>query len=185
MSSKSSVGTDIRALRKSREITITEMATTLGRSAGFVSQIERGISTPSINDLRKIAGVFGVPISFFFNEMSADPVEARYVVRGAGRRQLGSAESGLVEQLLSPDLGGAFEIIHCEFAVGAALEEPQNRGTEEAGYVISGTFEIEISDTWLRLHAGDSFRFANESYRWRNPGNQPVVMIWIIAPPVY
>jgi transcriptional regulator with XRE-family HTH domain len=180
-----SVGADIRAMRKSRGIKLVDLAATLGRSTGFVSQIERGVSQPSINDLRKIAALFGVPISFFFKETPTDPNEARHIVRSAGRRQLGSVEAGLVEKLLSPDLGGAFEIILSEFAVGATLEEPQKRGTEEAGYVISGTFQIEISGIWHRLYQGDSFRFANESYRWRNAGDQPVVMVWVIAPPVY
>jgi len=45
----SSVGTDMRALRKSRSITLTELAYILGRSVGFVSQIEHGLSEPSIN----------------------------------------------------------------------------------------------------------------------------------------
>ena len=34
------------------------------------------------------------------------------VVRAGGRRSLGTAEEGLVEDLLSPDLGGSFEIVN-------------------------------------------------------------------------
>ncbi len=181
----SSVGTDIRALRKSRSVTLVDFANSLDRSVGFVSQIERGISEPSIQDLRNIAAMFDVPVSFFFGENSGDPNEARYIVRAAERRKLGNPEQGLIEELLSPDLGGSFEMIRSEFAPGATLLEAQQRDTEESGFVISGTFEIEISGMWHTLQEGDSFRFAGEPYRWRNTTNKPAILIWAVSPPVY
>ena len=181
----SSVGTDIRALRKSRSITLVDFAEQLDRSVGFVSQIERGISEPSIQDLRNIAAMFDVPVSFFFGENSGDPNEARYIVRAAERRKLGNTEEGLIEELLSPDLGGTFEMIRSEFAPGAILQEAQQRDTEESGIVISGTFEIEISGLWHTLYEGDSFRFAGEPYRWRNTTDKPAILIWAVSPPVY
>lgn len=181
----SSVGTDIRALRKSRSITLVDFANSLDRSVGFVSQIERGLSEPSIQDLRNIAAMFDVPVSFFFGEHSGDQNEARYIVRGDERRRLGNPEQGLIEELLSPDLGGSFEMIRSEFAPGANIEERQQRDTEESGFVISGIFEIEISGTWHTLHEGDSFRFAGEQYRWRNTSNKPAILIWAVSPPVY
>ena len=87
--------------------------------------------------------------------------------------------------MLSPDLGGSFEIIRSVFAPGAELTEPQRRDTEEAGFVVSGRFEIEIDGVWYRLEEGDSLRFAGEPYRWRNPANEPAILIWVISPPVY
>ena len=60
-----SVGTDIHALSKSRSFTLIKLAESLNRSVEFISQIVRGLSTPSINDLRLISDFFGVPISFF------------------------------------------------------------------------------------------------------------------------
>ncbi|MEM9629557.1 MAG: cupin domain-containing protein [Pseudomonadota bacterium] len=182
---KLTVGADIRALRKSRAITLTKLANHLDRSVGFVSQIERGLSEPSINDLRKIAEVFDVPLSLLFGENRGDPQETKYVVRANTRRRLGSAEGGVIEELLSPHLGGSFELLRSEFAPNAALEAPVLRDTEEAGFVVSGTLEIAIDGNWHVLEAGDSFRFAGEPYRWRNPGDQPAIVIWVIAPPTY
>ncbi|HET9538276.1 MAG TPA: helix-turn-helix transcriptional regulator, partial [Mesorhizobium sp.] len=52
---------DLRALRKARGLTLTELALTLGRSVGWLSQVERGLSIPSIADLRAFADVFAVP----------------------------------------------------------------------------------------------------------------------------
>jgi transcriptional regulator with XRE-family HTH domain len=179
------VGADIRALRKSRAMTLAEFASRLDRSIGFVSQIERGISEPSIQDLRKISALFGVPVSFFFGTPNTDPAEMRHVVRAKERRRLGNAEEGLVEELLSPDLGGSFETIRSEFLPGAEMKEPIRRDTEEAGYVVSGELELEIDGTWHKLGAGDSFRFAGEPYRWRNRTRQSAILIWVISPPVY
>ena len=185
ISDTNNVGADIRALRKSRSITLVEFARRLNRSIGFVSQIERGLSEPSINDLRNIANIFDVSISFFFGEHTSDPAEARHVVRAGQRRRIGNPNRGLVEELLSPDLGGSFEVLHCVFSPGAELKERQLRDTEEAGYVVSGSIEIEIGETWYALNEGDSFRFAGETSRWRNREKEAAIVIWVISPPVY
>ncbi|MBB6410553.1 transcriptional regulator with XRE-family HTH domain [Mesorhizobium sangaii] len=176
---------DIRALRKARGLTLAEIGLKLGRSVGWVSQVERGLSTPSLSDLRAFAELFGVPISLFFSHDVPVESERGVVVRAGRRRTLGTSESGLVEELLSPDLGGSFEMVRSVFAPGAELKTEARRPTEEAGYVASGLFDIEISGVWHRLGEGDSFRFEGKPYRWRNPGTEPAVVIWVVAPPVY
>jgi mannose-6-phosphate isomerase-like protein (cupin superfamily) len=37
----------------------------------------------------------------------------------------------------------------------------------------------------FELNAGDSFRINNEPHRWRNPGTEKAVVVWVIAPPIY
>jgi transcriptional regulator with XRE-family HTH domain len=181
----SHLAADLRALRKARGLTLTELAVKMGRSVGWISQVERGISRPAIGDLRALATVFGVPVSLFFTHEAADDAERGVIVRADRRRSLGTAETGLVEELLSPDLGGSFEILRSEFAPGAALAEPAVRATEEAGYVTSGRFDIEIAGVWHALREGDSFRFREKPFRWRNPGDVPAIVIWVVSPPVY
>lgn len=176
---------DIRALRKARGLTLAEIGLRLGRSVGWVSQVERGLSMPSLGDLRAFAELFGVPLSLFFSHDVPVESERGVVVRAGSRRSLGTSESGLVEELLSPDLGGSFEMLRSVFAPGAELKTEARRPTEEAGYVASGTFEIEIAGVWHKLGEGDSFRFDGKPFRWRNPGVQPAVVIWVISPPVY
>ncbi|RVD27683.1 XRE family transcriptional regulator [Mesorhizobium sp. M4B.F.Ca.ET.017.02.2.1] len=176
---------DIRALRKARGLTLAEIGLKLGRSVGWVSQVERGLSVPSLGDLRAFAELFGVPLSLFFGHDVPTEKERRVVVRAGSRRSLGTSESGLVEELLSPDLGGSFEMLRSVFAPGAELKTEARRPTEEAGYVVSGVFEIEIAGVWHRLGEGDSFRFEGKPFRWRNPGAEPAVVIWVVSPPVY
>lgn len=176
---------DIRALRKARGLTLAEVSFRLGRSVGWLSQVERGLSTPALSDLRAFADLFAVPLSLFFAHEAAEEAERGVVVRAGRRRALGTSETGLVEELLSPDLGGSFEVLRSEFAPGAELRQASNRPTEEAGYVVSGRFDIEIDGTWHALAEGDSFRFAGKPFRWRNPGDLPAVVVWVVSPPVY
>ena len=179
------LASDIRALRKARGLTLSEIALKLGRSVGWVSQVERGLSVPSLGDLRAFADLFGVPISLFFSHDVPVEQERGVIVRAGRRRVLGTSESGLVEELLSPDLGGSFEMVRSVFAPGAEMKVASLRPTEEAGYIASGQFDIEIAGVWHRLGEGDSFRFEGKPYRWRNPGTEPVVVIWVVSPPVY
>jgi transcriptional regulator with XRE-family HTH domain len=176
---------DIRALRKSRGLKLAEVAQRLGRSVGWVSQVERGLSVPSLSDLRAIAELYNVPLSLFFAHDVPREEERGVIVRAGRRRTLGTTETGLVEELLSPDLGGTFELIRSEFAPGAEMAVVAQRDTEDAGYVVSGRFDIEIAGIWHSLGEGDSFRFRNRAYRWRNPGDEVAVVIWVVSPPVY
>jgi transcriptional regulator with XRE-family HTH domain len=125
---------DIRRLRKARGLTLAGLATQLGRSVGWLSQVERGISLPTLADLRMMANHFKVPVSFFFSPAPPDEKESAVIVRAGQRRRLAAGQMGVVEELLSPDLGGLFEMIRCEFAGGTSLPQPRKRAHEEAGY---------------------------------------------------
>lgn len=182
---KRTTGRSIRRLRKQKRLTLQALAAATGRSVGFLSQVERGLSDISVRDLRSIAEVLDLPLSWFFINEGAPPEERDYVVRANARGQIGSSETGLVEELLSPDLGGSFEVFRSVFAAGAEMKSAQQRNTEEAGYVVSGEFDLWLDKNHFHLRAGDSFRFNGEAYRWRNLGDQPAIIIWVISPPIY
>lgn len=179
------LGADLRALRKARGLTLIGMAEALGRSVGWMSQVERDLSQPGIDDLRRMAALLEVPLSILFGQSDTPVAEAGYVVRASARRAIGSREGGLVEELLSPDLTDDFEVLHSTFAPGSALSQPTRRATQELGYVVSGQIDVTIAGTCHKLNAGDSFRIRGEDYSWANPYGAPAVVIWVIAPPVY
>lgn len=177
---------DIRALRKARGLTLSAIADKLGRSVGWLSQVERGLSIPTLADLRAFAETFKVPLSLFLHEPQvASEEEQGTIVRAGARRSLGTSESGGVEELLSPDLGGSFAMLRSEHMAGSELAEVVHRPGEEAGFVVSGRFDIEIDGSWYRLGEGDSFRFKGKPFRWRNPGKSAAIVIWVSSPPVY
>ncbi|UWR15115.1 helix-turn-helix domain-containing protein [Sulfitobacter sp. M368] len=179
------LGADLRALRKSRGLTLTDMADALGRSVGWLSQVERDISEPSITDLRHIAAALDVSVSMLFRHEAAPAHEAGFVVRKDARRTIGAYTAGLVEELLSPDLTDDFEMVHSTFQPHSRITEEVTRQTQEVGYLLSGKLEIEINGTTHLIHPGDSFRIRGEPFRWSNPFDAPAVAIWVIAPPEY
>lgn len=179
------LGADLRALRKVRGVTLSDLADQLGRSVGWLSQVERDKSEPSITDLRAIAAALQVPISMLFGQSTAPADEDGYVVRQAARRQIGSGQGGLVEELLSPDLTDDFEMVHSTFAPHSRAGEIIQRPTQEVGFLVSGKLDLMIDGTTFTIHPGDSFRIRGEPHEWINPYDDPAVAIWVIAPPVY
>lgn len=180
-----SLGADLRAIRKSRGLTLTDLAEKLERSVGWLSQVERDISEPSITDLRLIAGVLEVSVSMLFSHAAAPVHEAGYVVRKGARRQIGAGIDGVVEELLSPDLTDDFEVVHSSFQPHCAITTPLTRPTQEVGYLVSGQLDLQIGGRKFTINSGDSFRIRNEPFLWANPYDDVAVVIWVIAPPVY
>lgn len=175
-----SLGQDLRVLRRRRGLTLSQVAERVGRSVGWLSQVERRISEPSADELGALARVLGVSPATF------EPrPQTGHVVRKSARRPLGSRVKGLEEELLSPDLTDAFEVVHSTFAPGAERREPVTRPTQEVGYIVSGRLEITIGGETFDLTPGDSFRIRGEPFRWANRGKTPCIAVWVIAPPVY
>ncbi len=179
------LGADLRALRKARGLTLAELAEVLGRSVGWLSQVERDLSEPSITDLRHIAAALDVSVSMLFGHARVPAHEAGYVVRKSMRRPIGSDAAGLVEELLSPDLTDDFEMVHCTFAPHSRIGEVVTRATQELGYLIAGKLDLIVGGRGFTIHPGDSFRIRGEPFEWINPYDDPAVAIWVIAPPVY
>lgn len=181
------VGFDIRSLRKSREMTLQRLAAEVGRSVGWLSQVERGQTTPSVRDLGLIADRLGVTISFFFRSAARAPEERGVILRAADRMALGSSETGLTEELLSPTLAGSFEMVKSTFAPGASSGAPRKApaAREDGGVLISGRLTLVVNGQEFALMPGDSFQFAGADYAWRNEGDEPAVVLWIVSPPVY
>lgn len=180
-----SLGADLRALRRARGMTLSDLAERLNRSVGWLSQVERDLSEPSITDLRHIGAALDVPVSMLFGQSPAPAGEAGHIVRRAARRPLGTGAAGLVEELLSPDLTDDFEMVHSTFLPHSEIGETVTRPTQEVGYLVSGKLDLEISGRRFTLHPGDSFRIRGEPFRWINPYDEKAEAIWVIAPPVY
>ncbi|EPX77827.1 helix-turn-helix domain-containing protein [Litoreibacter arenae] len=179
------LGADLRALRKARGLTLSELAETMDRSVGWLSQVERDKSEPSITDLRHMAKALDVSVSSLFRQDAVVAEEQGFVVRAGSRRPIGSREAGLVEELLSPDLTDDFEVVHSTFEPFSEIADPVCRPTQEVGYVIAGRLDLWVAGRTFTLNVGDSFRVRGEPFRWMNPYPTPAVVIWVIAPPVY
>lgn len=179
------LGGEIRTLRKARGKTLAGLALETGRSTSFLSQVERGRAEMSISDMKRMAQALEVPLGWFFVSESKPAAEASRVVREGERRRLGTVTEGLIEELLSPNIGGPFETFLTTIAPGAILQPPVLRDTIEEGYIAKGRLDLWIGEHLFELSAGDSFRIAREPFHWINRGDQDVVIVWIISPPTY
>lgn len=187
-SQEARMGDQIRDLRKARGLTITELANAVGRSIGYLSQVERNISSVSIPTLQKIAGALGVQVSWFFHSGKEAPEGERgFIVRRDNRRSLSFGDTGVFEELLSPNLSGALELILTTFKPGSWTgEEDRIRQGEEAGFVLQGTLELWVEGQHFLLQEGDSFAFRRSGpHRCHNPGESDARVLWIMTPPSY
>jgi len=180
-----SLGRDLRALRKSRGMTLVDVAVALDRSVGWMSQVERDLSEPTMDEIKVLADILDVSVSTFFGRAPARAGEEGRVVRADARRPIGKRAEGLVEELLSPDLTDDFEVVHSTFAPGAERQTEVIRPTQEVGFIVLGELELIIDNLTFTLGPGDSFRVRGEPFRWANRTKKPCVAIWVIAPPVY
>lgn len=182
------IGAEIRSLRKARGLTLEDLAAKIGRSVGYISQVERGISPLTIPNLKAIAEVLGVGINWFFRgEVSQDADEKDIIVRRNNRQKLAFPGTGVREELLSPRLNGLFELIIGSFAPGAETGDAKYAQTgEEGGMVISGELELIIDGKSHHLMAGDAFTFPlSAPHKARNSTDKETTVLWVIAPPTY
>ncbi|MGQ7846988.1 helix-turn-helix domain-containing protein [Granulosicoccus sp. 3-233] len=178
-------GADLRTLRKNRSMTLAELASAIGRSVGWVSQVERGISQVSEAEVELLAKVLDAPLAMLTVAEAESEEEAGRIVRADNRRIVEHRRDGLFEELISPDLTDDFEILHSTFEAGASLAEPIQRATQEIGFIISGKLDLWFDGDVFTVGPGDSVRIRNEPYRWANPYKKPAIALWVIAPPVY
>lgn len=182
------VGEQIRDLRKAKGMTITALAEAIDRSVGYVSQVERNMSPVPIDRIKEFAEALGVQITWFFQGGATGPEEERdFVVRRGDRRKLTFTGSGVAEELLSPNLGGGFEMIMTTYAPNAKTGDANyTRPCEEAAYVIEGRLEIWIAGKHFMLETGDSITFdGNQPHSSANPDDTPATVMWVMSPPTY
>ena len=182
------VGELVRDLRKARGLTLQMLADEIDRSVGYVSQIERNLSVISIPVLKEIAEALGVTINWFFQGAALAPAHERdYIVRRKNRRRLDFTGTGMVEELLSPSLTGAFELIFGTFESGAhTSDEKYARPGEVGGFVVSGCVELAIGENTYSLQPGDAFTYpSSEPHRCWNAGPEQATVLWVVSPPSY
>jgi transcriptional regulator with XRE-family HTH domain len=180
------IGGRIRELRKAQGRTLQDVATAVGISVSYLSQIERDVSRLPIGVLKQIADALGVHMNWFFHQGAEGPVGERdVIVRAGNRRNLTFTGLGITEELLSPNLGGPLELLISTIHPGADSEFYAHDGAE-AGLVMNGTLELWIGERMFELEAGDSFAFTStEPHRCANRGSEPVRVFWVITPPHY
>lgn len=182
------LGMQVRDLRKTNRLSLQQLAEKAGLSVGLISQIERGLTSPSIRSLRQISEALGVtPARFFHQEGTPPPDEIGRIVRRGKGRQLRLTGNGVAKWLLTPDLSGELEMLLVEIQPGGKSgDEFYTHRGEECGYIVSGAMRIWIDESCHVLQQGDSFRFrSNIPHRFENAAETATSVLWVITPPLY
>lgn len=178
------VGQRIRDIRRGRKLSLETIAARTDLSIGFLSQIERGLSSPSLRVLATIADVLGVGIAGLFGaKETAGTGSDAIVTREQQRAELNLWRSGISKQLLSPSGSEGrlnLFLVHLEPG-GSTGDELYTHDGEEAGLVLEGEMKLMVDAESWTLKQGDSFRFASRRpHRFSNPSNKAkAVVLWV------
>lgn len=176
------VGNQVRQLRKMRGRTIKELAARSGLSVGFLSQIERGLSSASIRALARVADALEVSIADIFPTPSKDDDPQRIVARVAERRRVELADTGMVKDLITPfNQMPRLDIYILTLEPGGSSgDQAYGHSGEEAGFVLEGGLELVVDGRRYLLAEGDSFRFSSSRpHQFRNAGDRVAKALWV------
>jgi transcriptional regulator with XRE-family HTH domain len=149
------LGQKLRKLRKEQNLTQLELAQQVGITNGQVSTIERGVSSPSLATLHRIARALNVPMQEFFEDERNKEIEL--VRKGKGRKVASTREDLTVEVLCARSDRGAFNVLFLDLDAGELRLAPRPSVPEEYYlYVLRGKCEIEIQGDSYVLDPGDS-----------------------------
>jgi len=177
------MGEWLRTLRRRRQATLRTVADRAGLSESFLSQVERGVASPSVASLQRIAGALNVSVADLF-EPDARRSTPR-VLRRESRPSLALGTRGR-KFLLTPRPLENLEVFVGELQPGGATaESPYLHGdSEELVVVLSGTVELQLEDRVLELTTGDSIDYRSSTpHRVVNVGDGVAEVMWIISPP--
>jgi transcriptional regulator with XRE-family HTH domain len=179
------IGRKILEYRKSKNLSIRELAELAQVTPSLLSQIERGLANPSINTLKIIARILDAPLFTFFTE-SKDTDEL--VVREDKRKKMIFPENNnLSYELLSPNLQGALEFLLMDLTPNSqSSEELMSHEGEEAAYIIEGKVDLYLADEVITLNRGDSVKILpHMKHKWKNKYDENVKVVFAITPPSF
>lgn len=183
------LGRQLRLRRKVRGLSLQDVAEKSGVSIGQLSQIERGLSSPSLKSLGAVCRALDMPMGWLFDGPTGDPADdADTIVRARSRRTLDLGHKGIVKELLTPDAVPGIQMMRIMIQPGGSSgPEPYNNATgAKCGLVTEGRLGLEVEGQTFTLEAGDSFAFdATRMIRFWCDGDQPCEVVWVVTPAVY
>jgi transcriptional regulator with XRE-family HTH domain len=187
------LGQAIRTLRLERKLTLQAVASAANLSQSLISQVERGLASPSISALRRIAGALDVPIAALFlgdgepSDDESDRWGRRLVVRRHERKGLHVPRSKVVYELLTPDLSRKIEFIWIEYEPGSVTHpEPMSHPGEENAVCLEGSVVVIVDGQEFVLNEGDSISFdSGRAHQVENRSTERAVLVSAITPPAF
>jgi transcriptional regulator with XRE-family HTH domain len=149
------LGQQIRDRRKELELTLSEVAQATGLSVGFLSQLERNLTAPSLSSLTVVAKVLKTSVG----DLVGRPVSPRADTHHETRQPY-SVDGGGVkyERLSTVFRGSVLHSVKFTMPSGYKSEKVSHPG-EEMVFVIHGRIRYEVDEESFLLEQGDSLHF--------------------------
>ncbi|NEW04987.1 helix-turn-helix domain-containing protein [Paenibacillus sp. SYP-B3998] len=176
------VGRKLLNIRRTRGLSLDQVAELTGVSKAMLGQIERGDSNPTISVLWKI--VSGLQISF--TSLIEDDEPQVTVVRGADLSPFEEEDGQYRAYPLFPfNPQKGFEVYTVEMEPGCShASEPHNEGVEEYILMVSGKLELTVFEESFTLDIGDAIHFtADRPHYYKNVADTKTVYKTIIYYP--
>jgi transcriptional regulator with XRE-family HTH domain len=174
----------LRGRREEAGFTVRELARRSGISASMISDVERGMKSPTISTLAALAEALELPLSSLIESQARVRM---CVVRASERQWLVEAGTGSRRERLAPTvLGSKVEILRYVVPPhqSAGPFPPHAPGTIEHLYLVSGRVRVTLGRETADLEAGDCCScFADEPHGFDNRGGRISAEIMIVVEP--
>lgn len=176
---RAAIGERLRAVRQTQQLTIDQVASAAGLSKGFISRVERDMTSPSVASLVALCEVLSLPIGALFESS-----EAHLVKSGTGPH-INLGGTGAEEWLLTPRGENRLQLVHSRYQPGGdgGKELYTVNSDIEVLHVLDGAVTLRFSSRDWRLAKGDSMTFdGREPHSWLADDQLGAEVLWILAP---
>lgn len=178
------LGDKLRRMRLQKGLTQEELADRCELSKGFISLLERDLTSPSIATLSDILECLGSGLRAFFNEREDEKVV--FCAQDMSVKEDAEELRGSITWLVSGAQGNAMEPIQVIIGPGGQTAQDDPHEGEEFGLVLSGAVTIVLGDRMLRARKDESFYFrATAPHYIKNTGKTRAVVVWVATPPSF
>jgi len=177
------IGKKLKELRVGKGLTQEELADRAELSKGFISQLERDLTSPSIATLVDILQCLGTDLKEFFSEESDDQVvfhDEDYF------EKIDPEQKNKIEWIIPNAQKNMMEPIRVTLEPGGTTYPDVPHEGEEFGYVLKGNIKIHIGNKVYKAKKGESFYFVpNSSHYISAHHTTGATFIWVAAPPSF
>lgn len=177
------IGAKIKELRIMKNLTQEELADRAELSKGFISQLERDLTSPSIATLVDILQVLGTDLKEFFQDTSDEQIvfhDSDYFEKTD--ENLGNK----IEWIIPNAQKNIMEPIRLTLNPGGSTYPDIPHEGEEFGYILSGSITIHIGNKTYKAKKGEAFYFTPASTHYIKASEKTgAVLIWISSPPSF
>jgi len=175
------IGGKIRQLRTQKGLTLEELASRSELTKGFLSQLERNLTSPSIDSLDDILEALGTNLADFFQE---DKVE-QYTFREQDFF-IDERENCTISWIVPNTQKNDMEPILLTLPEGGSSFEVAPHSGEEFGYVADGTVVLECDGKRSVLRKGETFYLHGKTFHSiKNEHKTTARVLWVSTPPLF